>query len=246
MITLYGGGPAFGLPNASPFVSKTEIQLKMAGLPYQSKPGDFRKAPKGKIPYIEDKGRVLGDSTFIRRYLEDTYGVELDAGLDASQKAVAWAFEKMCEEHLYWAIVDSRWTMDADFDHGPRRFFNEVPAAVRPVVISMIRRSVRRNLRGQGFGRHTRDEITELARSDLEAISNFLGSKPWLMGEKPYGADAAVWSAVAGCLCPHYKGALREAAEKYPNLIAYRDRGMNLWFPELAAKNAARAVATPA
>ena len=33
MITLFGFGPAFGLPDPSPFVMKTEIQLKMAGVP---------------------------------------------------------------------------------------------------------------------------------------------------------------------------------------------------------------------
>ena len=32
MITLFGFGPAFGLPDPSPFVMKTDVQLKMAAL----------------------------------------------------------------------------------------------------------------------------------------------------------------------------------------------------------------------
>ena len=35
MITLYGFGAGFGLPEISPFVTKTEVQLKMAGIAYR-------------------------------------------------------------------------------------------------------------------------------------------------------------------------------------------------------------------
>lgn len=35
MIILYGFGEGFGLPEVSPFVTKTEVQLKMAGLAYR-------------------------------------------------------------------------------------------------------------------------------------------------------------------------------------------------------------------
>lgn len=69
MLTLYGGGPAFGLPDASPFVSKAHVLLKMAGVPYTFAKANFRKAPKGKIPYIDDGGMLLGDSGFIRAHL---------------------------------------------------------------------------------------------------------------------------------------------------------------------------------
>ena len=41
MITLYTFGPAFGLPDPSPFVLKAEILLKMAGLPYHAATGGF-------------------------------------------------------------------------------------------------------------------------------------------------------------------------------------------------------------
>jgi hypothetical protein len=36
MITLYNFGPAFGLPDPSPFVMKVETLLKMARLPYRT------------------------------------------------------------------------------------------------------------------------------------------------------------------------------------------------------------------
>jgi glutathione S-transferase len=132
MITLYSFGPAFGLPDPSPFVTKAEVLLKMAGLPYKTDTGGFNKAPKGKLPYIIDDGDTIADSTFIRWHLEQKYHIDLDRGLDAEQRAIAWAFEKMLEDQLYWAVVHERWMDDANFDKGPRTFFRKIPAPMRP------------------------------------------------------------------------------------------------------------------
>ena len=78
MITLYGSGPNFGLPDASPFVTKAETLLRMSKLPFEKALMSFSKAPKGKIPYIEDDGQLLGDSTLIRWHLEKKYGIDFD------------------------------------------------------------------------------------------------------------------------------------------------------------------------
>ena len=95
MITLYTFGPAFGLPDMSPFVTKAEMLLKLAGLDYRTDTHGFSKAPKGKLPYVADGDEIIADSTFIRWHLEKKYGIDFDSGLDAAQRATAWAFEKM-------------------------------------------------------------------------------------------------------------------------------------------------------
>ena len=104
MITLNGFGPAFGLPDPSPFVTKVEVLLKMAGLEFRTAANGLRKAPKRKLPYIDDGGTILADSTFIRGHIEKKYGFSFDRDLSAEERAVAWAFEKMADEHLYWAM----------------------------------------------------------------------------------------------------------------------------------------------
>ena len=238
MLTLYVAGPYFGLPDPSPFVSKAEILLKISGAPYRTAKANRGKAPKGKIPYIEDDGQLLGDSTFIRWRLEDKYGAEFDKGLSEADKATAWAYEKLCEDHLYWALVDLRWTNQSNFAKGPRQFFNEAPAPIRPFIVAMVKRAVKTKLAGHGMGRHSKAEIERLGIRDIDAVAAFLGDKPWLMGEAPCGADASVWSMIAGILCPHFDTPLRTTAERHPNLVAYRDRGMKAWYPEFAAKAA--------
>ena len=187
MITLYGSGPNFGLPDASPFVTKAETLLRMSKLPFEKSLMSFSKAPKGKIPYIEDDGQLLGDSTLIRWHLEKKYGIDFDQGLTAEQLAIAWAFEKMAEDNLYWASVYFRWMIDANFRKGPVNFFRGVPAPVRPVVVSMIRRRLRKTLHGQGLGRHSTDEITAIGIRSIDAMAAYLGDKPFFMGNAPAG-----------------------------------------------------------
>ena len=84
------------------------------------------------------------------------------------------------------------------------------------------------------MGRHSEDEIAQLAVRDLGAIADFLGDKPYLMGVRPCGADATVFAFVAGCLAARFKTPIRIAAELQPNLAAYRDRMLAQYFPELA------------
>lgn len=233
MITLYGFGPAFGLPDPSPFVTKAELLLKMAGLAYTVGTGGFRKAPKGKLPYIVDDGEAVADSTFIRWHLEKKYHIDFDRGLSAEQRAIAWAFEKMLEDHLYWAVVKDRWLNDANFAKGPRKFFRGLPAPIQPLVAAVVRRQIRQRLHGQGMGRHSAEEITALGTRSVDATADFLGTKPYMMGDAPTGLDATSFSFVAGVLCPVFESPIRIAAERHDNLKSYVDRMMARFYPDL-------------
>jgi glutathione S-transferase len=168
-ITLYGFGPAMGLPEISPFVTKAHILIRMARLPFETNTnvGGFLEAPKGKLPYIRDDGAVISDSTFIRFHIEKKYGFDFDRGLSAAEKAMAWALERMCEEHLYWLIVHVRWLDDANFRAGPAQVFQAFPAPVRPLIERYARRTSRRALRLQGLGRHDEQERLELGSHDF-------------------------------------------------------------------------------
>ncbi len=234
MIKLYGFGRAFGLADPSPFVVKAEVLLKLAGLPYERASANIRKAPKGKAPYIDDNGTIVADSTFIRMHMERTRGIDFDKGLSDEQKGVAWAVEKMLEDHLYWLVVHERWMIPDNFDRGPRKFFDSVPAPLRPFILAMVRRKVAANLHAQGTGRHTDQERVLLAARAATALARIIGDKPWLMGETPCGADATAYAFVSGSLCPLFEGPTRTAVTAHANLVAYAQRGRARWFAELA------------
>jgi len=216
---------------------KALVLLKMSKLPYDTAYVNFKKAPKGKGPYMRDGDEIIPDSTFIRFHLEDKHNIDFDPGLNDEQKAIAWAFEKLCEDHLYFAILHERWIDDDNFNRGPVEFFKRAPALIRPFIIRKVRSNMKNViLHGHGMGRHSPQEITRLASRGIKSISDFLGDKQYLFGDEPCGADAMVFSSVAGLLCDRFVSQTRDNAEKFENLKAYRDRGMKRWFPEFADK----------
>jgi len=85
------------------------LLLKFAGLEYREDRGGYMaRAPKGKLPYINDDGLIVADSTFVRFHIEKKIRVSIfDAGARGRrQRAVAWGGRgKMCEEHLLFCFV---------------------------------------------------------------------------------------------------------------------------------------------
>ncbi|MNS91150.1 hypothetical protein D3C72_1252280 [compost metagenome] len=239
MIILYTFGPAFGLPDASPFVTKAEMLLKLAGLPYQARRGSLRRAPKGKLPYLDDMGRIVADSTLIRWHIEKTYHIDFDAGLSPAERGIAWAAEKLMEDHLYWAVARVRWLDQANFDKGPAQFFRGVPAPVRGLAERLVRYKVRKTLWGQGLGRHSEEELVALATKGVTSIADILGDKRYLMGDKPCGADATLFAFAASLLCPVFDTPIRTAAEGHANLVAYMERMRAEFYPGFAPESAA-------
>ncbi|HEY0912153.1 MAG TPA: glutathione S-transferase family protein [Bradyrhizobium sp.] len=234
MITLYGFGAGFGLPEISPFVTKTEVQLKMAALAYRKERAMPPASPKGQLPYIDDETHSIADSTFIRAHIERKYGFDFDAGLDRQQRAQAWAFERMIEHHVYWALIGARWVNPENFAKGPTHFFDGAPEHVREKLREDAQFRVAENYLLSGLGRHAPDDDVDLALRSLFALSVQLGDKPFLMGERACGTDATAFGAIAGILTPFFDSKLREEVEQFENLVAYVDRMMQQYYPNFA------------
>lgn len=234
MLKIYGFGPAPGLPDLSPFVVKAMTLLKFAGLDYVVDTTGFRRAPKGKLPYVDDAGAIVADSTFIRLHLEKTRGIDFDAGLSSPERAQSWAVEKMCEDHLMWIIARHRWTDDDNFARGVGAFFDKIlPAPARGIGKWAIRRDLLKRFRQQGVGRFSDMEVAVLGTRDVEALGTLIDEKPFLMGEAPCAADATVFAMLLLLMDPATASSTRDAALSRSNLVAYRDRMMGRFFPDV-------------
>jgi len=222
VIRLYQFRPAFGLPNASPFCMKVETYLRMAGLAYECPRGaDPRKSPKGKMPYIEDEGRVVADSSFIIDYLKRKYGDALDSHLNTAELAYALACQRMLEENTYWAVLYFRWIDESGWALTREALFGWMKPPLRWIVPRVARGTAQKELYGHGMGRHARDEIVAIGKKDLTAAAGFLGDKPFFMGAQPSSLDATAYAFIANLLWAPVESPLKAHAQQYPQLEAY-------------------------
>jgi len=172
-------------------LTKTGVQLRMAGLAYRKTAAGLPPAsPKGQLPYIDDEGRSIADSTFIARISSrNTASISTRAWPAASARQ-AWAFERMIEHHVYWGLIGARWVDPDNFAKGPAHFFDG--ATGRPPRKAQGRRAVpcRREYFLSGLGRHAPETTSTSRCAHSMALSLQIGDKPYLMGDKPCGIDA--------------------------------------------------------
>jgi glutathione S-transferase len=236
MIKLYQFARAFGLPNPSPFCMKIECALRMSGLEYEAVECPIpAKAPKGKLPYIEDGDARLADSELILDYLRDRRGFDPDKHLSAAQKAVSRAFQALFDERFYWVMIQNRWVDPLNWPATREKFFAWVPALVRRPLAEWVRRGLAKELYWHGLGRHAPEEIHAFGIADIDALAAWLGDKPYFHGDEPTRIDACLTAYLNNLLLvPVSRNPVREAAARHPNLVAYAERTLRRWFPEFA------------
>ena len=225
MITLYQFEPALGSRNLSPFCLKLETYLRMVELPYEvAEAADVRKAPKRKLPYIKDGDRTIADSHFIIDYLKQTYGDPLDKDLSLPEQGISLAFHRLMEENLYWVSVYSRWAEDENWKVIRKIYFSELPPVLRSILPELIRRDTLKKMDGHGMGRHSREEIYEIGKRDIKALSDFLSGKPFLLGDRPTSLDATGYGFLANLFRVELPSVLADYAKRFDNLSGYCDR----------------------
>ena len=232
MIVLHQFEPAFGVPNPSPFCLKLETFLKMSGLPYRSVVlRDPSGAPKGKGPFVEIDGEGIADSALIVRELERRYGIDLDRGLTAAERAVGHALSVMLEERTYFVLLHDRWLDERNWPVIRQTFLADLP----PVVQEQIRAGKRARIAEQGLGAHSVEEMHALATADIDAVAGWLGDQAFLMGAGPTKADATVHAFVCNFLAAPFTTPLKSATLRHENLVAYNERMLARYFPLQAA-----------
>jgi len=234
MITLYGYGPGWTVQCISPYVTKVANYLELAGLDYQIKPGQVfalkSTTPYGKLPVIEVDGQTVADSTEIIKFLEARAQHPLDGDATPAEKAQMLAWNRMLDEHLYWAaVIQPRWREQANWE----RYIPIIVGGAKvedPLrnMLEEFRRMILAEFDGQGMGRLPADKVYQRAADDINALSDFLGDKPFFMGDKPRTIDANVLSHLKHIVDSPFEFPTKDAVRARANLVNYIARLENM------------------
>jgi glutathione S-transferase len=229
-VRLHKFDEAWGIADPSPFCLKVESFLREANIVYEVVPFDprrsFAKAPKGKLPFIEDDdGTVVGDSSLIIARLSRQRSIDMDAPLDDRQRCISLAFRRMLDEHLYWVGVYSRWFDEPGWSVIRQSFFAGVWRPIRPLAVALARRRMAGALRAQGTGRHTREEVYALGSEDVHALSRLLDEDAFFFAaNRPTLLDLWAHAFVAEIVAPPIDSPLKTATLALANLTDHFQR----------------------
>jgi glutathione S-transferase len=225
MIKLYTFPAAFGLRNVSPFCVKVEMALKHLGLEFEiEEMTDPRKAPKGKLPYLDVDGKIIADSELIFEYLDEISQGGLYADLTPLERAQGTAFVRMADDHLYWMMVASRWLDDAWFPNIVSGFFGFVPGLFRGFAAGGAQKQMRKTYDLQGLGRHTQEEQAGFARRDFRAISDAVANGKYIAGARLTAFDFAMAGLLSGLIDNKPATWISTLSTEYPELALYANR----------------------
>lgn len=229
------GGRPWGMPNMGPFCIKLETYLRMAGWGYQWQRSDFRRAPKGKIPYVSLDGELVGDSQLIMERLERSRAAAgqptLDGWLDDRQRAVGHAVRRMLDEATYFALLHLRWTDDTGWE----TYRPALARSVGPMKIALplIRRSINKRQHMQGTGRHESADVEDMAIADLASVATIIGENAFLLGEQPSTYDASAFASIEATVGFPVMSRPRRFALDNAVLRGYRERMRAKWWSDL-------------
>jgi len=74
------------------------------------------------------------------------------------------------------------------------------------------------------MGRHSVDEICAIGCRDVDALADWLGDKPYMLGDQPRSLDASAYAFLANLLWAPVTSPIRRHAQARPALEAYCQR----------------------
>lgn len=150
----------------------------------------LRRRGTGKVPALEIDGRMVVDSTDICHALHALFPERPVLPPEPRERALCHAIEEWCDESLYFIGLHHVWLHPANAAAVRRRF---AAGPLGWLVWRGYRRLIRHQVRGQGTGRKSAAQLDADLCRHLDAADALLGSGPFLLGDRPWLCDFALF-----------------------------------------------------
>lgn len=181
----------------SPFCMKVRAILDHKGVAYErvNPLGSAllkvrRRGRIGKVPAIEIDGEMIVDSTDIAYALDERFPELPLLPEDARERALCHAIEDWADESLYFIGLYYRW-FEAEGRKPVALAFGRSLKGRLAYRFYLSR--ILRQLRGQGTLRKPPEHVRRDLDRHLDAIDALLRPGPFLLGQRPYLCDFALW-----------------------------------------------------
>ncbi len=180
----------------SPFCMKVRAILSYKGVPYErvqvlgpSLMEFLRRSSVRKVPALDINGLMVVDSTDIAHELERLFPEPAILPAEPRLKGLSHVLEDWSDEALYFIGLYFQW-IEPRGKPMVRKAFGATPLGIAARMF--YQRRIAAQLRGQGTGRKSHEQITADLRRELSALTAMLADQPFLLGQRPYLCDFAV------------------------------------------------------
>ncbi|CAH1789664.1 unnamed protein product [Owenia fusiformis] len=225
----------------SPFGIKLETWMRLAKIPYETEYAWSPRANKQthQIPFVTVNGEQINDSNNIIRYLSKHFKVNTDEYLTKEQKVISHTFQRTLDEHTCWSMFYYRYAEHPELFVGRHDLFpihwlmTYIPG-IKYLLNYKMSSGYDHGAKAQGIGRKPTSEIYRLGMEDLKALSEYLGDKKYMFGDKPSKIDCTMFGVLSQLVyvpIPSYPHKIMIENE-CRNLIEHADRMKALLWPD--------------
>lgn len=220
MITLYSYPGLFGVADNNAYGLKVFAFLKLAGLSFTHRHIlDASSAPRGQLPYIEDGGKIIGDSDSIISHLTRRYGLTVDDGLTTVQRDIVQLTNRLLDD-LYWVMSYSRWKDERFWPAFRDALLREHSELTKDQLLNAQEFNFKRYYY-QGIGRYSAAEAYVRGTADLQVLANLVPKGAFVFGGSPTSIDAAIYGFLANIHFYDIETPLKAFVSAHTNLVNY-------------------------
>jgi glutathione S-transferase len=185
----------------------------------------LRRRGTGKVPGVEIDGIFVTDSTDIAYALDERWPAPPLHPPSEHERGLCHAIEEWADESLYFIGLYYRW-YEAE---GRKPIAGVFGSSLKGrLAYRFYLRRILGQIRGQGTLRKTPEHVARDLQRHLDAFQDLVEPGPYVLGDKPYLCDFALWGQLNYLNRTPVGGRAimqRPAVARYVDLIGSRSTG---------------------